>query len=105
MEAKPVRTAPGASVHGRQEQVAGKAGSNAASDSDVQLTGTARNLAAIEQSLRAMPAVDELRVAAVRQRLADGEYQVDPQRVADKMLQLESDLQRGASPLDKNPLR
>jgi negative regulator of flagellin synthesis FlgM len=104
LETKPVRVAPGSAVHKRAEQAAGKAGNSVDSESDVQLTGAARNLAQLEQTLRAMPAVDELRVAAVKQRLDSGEYQVDPQRVADKLLHLESDFQR-ANPFDRNPLK
>jgi negative regulator of flagellin synthesis FlgM len=90
------RALPGASTD---------AGSDAPPSSpDVHLTGAARSLAAIAQSLRALPAVDELRVAAVKQRLQEGSYEIDPQRVADRLLRLESDLARVA-PLDANPLR
>lgn len=59
---------------------------------EVQITGAARNLAALEQKLRDAPAVDEARVAAIRKKLEDGSYQIDPQRVADKLLGLERDL-------------
>jgi negative regulator of flagellin synthesis FlgM len=104
MDAKSVRVAPGSGVHKRLDQPAGKAGSGAGSDTDVQLTGAARNLAAIEQSLRELPAIDELRVATVKQRLESGEYQVDAQRVADKLLAMERDFERRA-PLDRNPLK
>jgi negative regulator of flagellin synthesis FlgM len=103
-DTKAVRVASGSAVHKRPEQSAGKAGSSTDSTSDVQLTGASRNLAAIEQTLRAMPAVDELRVAAVKQRLDSGDYQVDPQRVADKLLHLESEFQRGG-PLEHNLLK
>jgi anti-sigma28 factor (negative regulator of flagellin synthesis) len=34
-------------------------------------------------------------VAAVRQRLDDGSYQIDPQRIADKLLRMERDLASG----------
>ena len=68
------------------------------------ITGAARGLAAIEESLRELPAVDELRVAAVKQRLQDGSYQIDPQRVADRLLRMESDLSR-AAPLGASPLK
>jgi len=87
METKPVRVAPGASVHKRLDQAA-----------------AARGLASIEQALHALPAIDEQRVAAVKQRLERGEYKVDPQRVADRMLHLENDLARG-NPLNRNPLK
>ena len=104
MESKPVRIASAAPVHKRLEQSAGKAGSSAASESDVQLTGASRTLAAIEQSLREMPAIDELRVSVVKQRLSSGEYKIDPQRVADRLLSLERDLGH-AAPLEDSLLK
>jgi negative regulator of flagellin synthesis FlgM len=104
MESKPVRIASAGAVHKRLEQSAGKAESSAASGSDVHLTGSSRNLAAIEQSLKEMPAIDELRVSVVRQRLSSGDYKIDPQRVADRLLSLERDLGR-AAPLDDSLLK
>jgi negative regulator of flagellin synthesis FlgM len=96
VDSKPVRTASVGAVHKRLEQSAGKAGSSAASASDVHLTDASRQLAAVEQSLRELPAIDEKRVTAVRQRLAGGDYKVDPQRIADRLLGLERDLCRAA---------
>jgi negative regulator of flagellin synthesis FlgM len=83
---------------------ASPAGDAPAGGTDLHLTGAARGLAAIEQSLRALSAVDELRVAAVKQRLQDGSYEVDPQRVADRLLRMEADLTRVA-PLEASPLK
>jgi negative regulator of flagellin synthesis FlgM len=104
VESKPVRVASAGAVHKRLEQSAGKAGSSAAPETDVHLTGASRNLAAIEESLKNLPAVDELRVSAVRQRLDSGDYKIDPQRVADRLLSIERDLGR-AAPLENSPLR
>jgi negative regulator of flagellin synthesis FlgM len=104
VESKPVRVASAGAVHKRLEQSAGKAGSSAASGSDVHLTGASPRLAAIEQSLKELPAIDELRVSTVRQRLSSGDYKVDPQRVADRLLSLERDLGRGA-PLEESLLK
>lgn len=104
VETKPVRVASAGAVHKRLEQSAGRAGSSAAPESDVHLTGASRQLATLEQSVRNMPAVDELRVSAVRQRLQSGEYKVDPQRVADRLLSLERDLGR-AAPFEDSPLK
>jgi negative regulator of flagellin synthesis FlgM len=104
LDTKPARIAPAATV-GRRGSEAPEAGTvKPEAGADVQLTGAARGLAAIEQSVRALPAVDELRVAAVKERLQNGSYEIDPQRVADKLLRLESDLQR-ADPLERSPLR
>lgn len=64
---------------------------------DVHITGTARNLVALEQQIRDLPAVNETRVATVSQRIADGSYQIDPQRIASKLLGLEHDLSSGGS--------
>lgn len=94
VEAKPVRVAPSASALKRQHLPADKT-ATAEPAAAVQLTGTARDLVALEQSLHLLPAVNEQRVAAVKRRLDSGEYQINPQRIADKLLHLESDLQRG----------
>ena len=102
VESKPVRVASATAVHKRLEQSAGKAGSSAVSESDVHLTGASRTLAAIEQSLKDLPAVDELRVSMVRQRLNSGDYRIDPQRVADRLLSIERELGK-AAPRDELP--
>jgi negative regulator of flagellin synthesis FlgM len=102
MDAKPVRALQGVGTARRQDQTPAKQA--AAAGDDVQLTGTSRSLAAIEQSLMALPAIDEARVSAVRRRIDSGEYRVDAQRVADRLLHLESDLGR-RSPVDGSTLR
>ncbi len=104
VEAKPARVVPATAVGRRGGETAELPSAKPEAGADVQLTGAARGLAAIEQSVRALPAVDELRVAAVKERLQNGSYEIDPQRVADKLLRLESDLQR-AEPLERNLLR
>ena len=43
---------------------------------DVHITGTARQLADLEQVVKDMPAVDEARVAAISSALEQGTYQV-----------------------------
>ena len=60
-----------------------------ASSGGVHITGTARQLADLEQVVKDMPAVDEARVAAVRQALEQGTYKVQPERVADQLLHIE----------------
>jgi negative regulator of flagellin synthesis FlgM len=104
VDIKPARVSPGAAVQRKTERTAGEAGSSAVSDTDVQITGAARGLAAIEQSLRELPAIDEARVADVRRRLDSGSYQIDPQKVADRLLHLEHELGRG-NPLSDSDLK
>jgi negative regulator of flagellin synthesis FlgM len=104
VEARTARIAPASTVKWRSGNPGQASGLKGASDADVHLTGAARSLAAIEHSVRALPTVDEARVAGVKQRLQSGAYKIDPQRVADRLLRLEGDLKR-ALPFDKNPLR
>ena len=58
----------------------------------VRITDSARQLAALEQAIRELPDVDEARVAKVRAAIADGTYQVSPDRIADKLLRMENEL-------------
>ncbi len=104
LEPKPTRVSPTSAARTVSGSAGGSQGDSPAPATEVKLTGAARGLAAIEESLRALPAVDELRVAAVKQRLQDGSYQIDPQRVADRLLRMDSDLSR-AAPLGASPLK
>lgn len=104
LEPRPARVTATSGVRALPGATAGPGQEAAQSESSVKLTDASRNLTTIADSLRAMPAVDELRVAAVKQRLQDGTYEIDPQRVADRLLRLESDLARVA-PLERNPLK
>ncbi len=55
----------------------------------ISLTGTAQHLRSLEQSLASQPVVDTQRVAATRQAIENGSYQIDPSRIASKMISLE----------------
>jgi len=52
----------------------------------VDLTDGARQLQDLQAAVAATPAVDSVRVAALRDAIANGSYQVDPQRIADGLL-------------------
>jgi len=51
-----------------------------------------RQLAALERAVRRVPIVDEARVAAIRLAIKQGHYEVSPERIALKLLQVEADL-------------
>lgn len=55
----------------------------------VTLTDTASRLKNIEQQLTNTSSVDSERVAAVQSAISNGEYTVDADRIADKMLAFE----------------
>ncbi|WP_430391116.1 flagellar biosynthesis anti-sigma factor FlgM [Dyella sp. 20L07] len=75
------------------QNATGSAGSEAASstapDDRVQITDSAR---ALQEAARAGSGatVDTKKVEQVRQALANGTYRIDPSRIADRMMSLES---------------
>jgi negative regulator of flagellin synthesis FlgM len=70
-----------------------EANSPAAQSADqVTLTSSARSLQKIEEVIAQTPVVNSSKVAAVKQAISSGTYQVDSGRVADKLLQFESGL-------------
>jgi negative regulator of flagellin synthesis FlgM len=58
----------------------------------VTLTSSARSLQKIEEAVAKTPVVNTSKVAAVKQAISSGTYQIDAGRVADKLLQFESGL-------------
>jgi negative regulator of flagellin synthesis FlgM len=61
---------------------------------DVHITDSASTLATLEQAVRAMPAVDETRVAQIQSAIGAGTYKVQPQHIADQLIHLERTLGR-----------
>ena len=92
LEIRPVRVSASTAVRKSSDSAAGKAGSGAASESDVHITTAAKSLASLEQAILDMPAIDQDRVDEVQQRLTSGKYEVDPKRVAAGLLRMEHDL-------------
>ena len=56
----------------------------------VTLTDTAQQLRSLENKLSALPTVDIQRVENVKKALAEGSYEFDSNRAAEKFLQLET---------------
>lgn len=63
---------------------------SAAADAEVSLSSQAQQLQAIEERLRELPEVDSARVEQIKQAIADGSYQIDSGRIADKLIAAES---------------
>jgi len=60
-----------------------------ASDS-LHLTGEAAGLQVLQRDLAAAPAIDLTRVEAVREALANGHYKINPDKIAERMLELDA---------------
>ena len=79
---------------GSAERTAGKSAAApgaavAAAAHEVKLTDSAVQLAALEQALAQVPDVDMKRVGEVRAKIQSGEYKIDAQRIAAKLMELE----------------
>lgn len=84
----------GRPVQRSQDAVGGgaSAGTSRGGSQDVQITGTARQLADLEQKVRDLPAVNEERVSQIRAAIEQGTYTVRPQHIADQLVSLERSL-------------
>jgi negative regulator of flagellin synthesis FlgM len=80
------------SVSRAREGVATAAEGAGKSASPVRITDQARQLAALEQVVNTLPAVNGAKVAAIRSAIEDGSYQVAPERIADKLLRMDREL-------------
>ncbi len=90
---RPVPVSSDRTVKRSGDSSTGGTESTATSETDpVQITGSARQLAKLEQHLQELPAVDEARVADISNAIANGKYKINAERVADKMLSMEDQL-------------
>ena len=93
IDGRPVQVGGGAPVSRVRDATAeGKKAETTGSPSNIDVSDTARALAALEDKIAAIPVVNESRVEAVRRAVDEGRYHVDAQRVADKMMRFEGDL-------------
>jgi negative regulator of flagellin synthesis FlgM len=81
--------APGSQGHGR---AAGAADSSAAAGDTVSITQSGLLLSKLEELVQGTPVVDAGRVAALKDAIASGSYEIDDQRVADNLLRFERDV-------------
>ncbi len=66
--------------------------SNSPAQDSVHITSSARLLASLSEAVKNAPDVNGNRVAAVQQAISAGQYRVNPERIANRLLQLEQDL-------------
>lgn len=58
----------------------------------LRLTGEATNLQALQRELSTAPAIDSGRVQAVREALENGSYRINPEAIAQRMLDMDQQL-------------
>ncbi|PLW83996.1 flagellar biosynthesis anti-sigma factor FlgM [Kineobactrum sediminis] len=69
-----------------------KTATGASTADTLQLTDSARQLQQLVELAAAAETVDNARVAATRQAIADGQYTVDTRQIADNLLQFDEQL-------------
>lgn len=78
---------------GRDEPTASQSETGRPSSVDtVSLSDTASRMHSLQNTLAELPVVDSQRVADIQQSIDDGTFEIDSNRVAEKMLGFESDL-------------
>ena len=92
IDGRPVQVGGGAPVSRARDTTSEGRKAETTDTSNVDVSETARTLAALEDRISNLPVVSESRVDAVRRAMDEGRYHVDPQRVADKMMRFEVDL-------------
>ncbi|MCU0759113.1 MAG: flagellar biosynthesis anti-sigma factor FlgM [Steroidobacteraceae bacterium] len=95
VDSRPVAVTGGQPVTRPRDVASGEESAGAAvGGADVSITEGARQLATLEKAIAALPIVDEARVAAASLAIEQGRYQVDGQKVADKLIRMDYDLSR-----------
>ena len=65
---------------------------SAGSTDAVSISSQAADLQALESNIRALPDMDVSRISTVKDKISAGEYQIDSQRLADRILAFEKNL-------------
>lgn len=68
-----------------------KAVGTASTADKVELSSQARTFKALEQEAKRMPEVDQEKVEQIKKAINDGEYSINPERLADAILRFEAD--------------
>jgi negative regulator of flagellin synthesis FlgM len=95
LSARPTTVGAGSPVSRPRDVTTGGSGNTSGSSggsSDVHITDSASKLATLEQAVRDMPAVDQTRVTQLRSAIEQGSYQVQPEHVADQLMQMDKAL-------------
>ncbi|MFT6275202.1 MAG: negative regulator of flagellin synthesis FlgM [Halioglobus sp.] len=70
----------------------GKQSVSAASGDTVSLTQTAAELLKLEENLANIPDIDNGLVSSIQASIAQGTYQVEPEKIAERLMAIEKDL-------------
>jgi negative regulator of flagellin synthesis FlgM len=87
VERRPVGSSSDRSV---RDGGASHGASTAGASDTVLLTETAAKLRRLEEALADIPVINAEQVDAIRDAIAEGRYEIDPGRIAERLIQLEN---------------
>lgn len=94
---KPSSTGDEAKLNRSSEQPAAKHESGKSTTTDtVSLSDNAVQLGKLDSTVVTTPVVDTHRVEQLKQAISNGSYEIEPARIADRLMQFESVLKSGA---------
>ena len=79
-------------TEGTSQSAGSQSGAGAAPADTVSLTDSAQLLQRLEEILAAAPAADAKRIAALKEAIDSGTYQIDASTIAERLIRLEQDL-------------
>lgn len=91
-ESRPVQVNTDKKVSRANDSAVSSAESAAAEAGPVQITDSAKQLAALEQTLQGTAPVNDARVNEIRLAIAEGRYEIRADVIADKLLRTEREL-------------
>jgi len=77
------------SAHSTENKSANTPSKDTSTRDSVSLSSAAKNLAKIESELKSLPDIDQSKVDAIKARIESGDYQVNSQNLAQKLLDTE----------------
>ncbi len=85
----PTTKVSGASAAGGASK---ESGAPAVSKDTITLTNTAADMLKLEERLASIPDIDDVRVAAIKENIENGNYQIDADKIVDSLLKIEKNL-------------
>ena len=75
-----------------KDQTESSSASQATSEDTVSLSAQSQQVSGLQQELKNVPEIDRAKVESIKQEIADGNYPLDPEKIAQNLINLELSL-------------
>jgi negative regulator of flagellin synthesis FlgM len=96
MEIRPAAPSATAPIARSKDSFGREGAPTGGNNGGVQITDTARHLANLERMLSHSPEVNEAKVTEISVAIERGQFEIQPERIADNLLRLEQTLARAS---------